>query len=103
MCTPDVARDEPERSGGQSKWKETDEHDAAETRLSARTLNAAEAASYLGVTERFVRKLVETRRIAYLKVGRLVRFQAADLDAYLKSCRVEMVERTASPRPRCRR
>jgi excisionase family DNA binding protein len=31
-------------------------------------------ATRLGVTSRFVRRLVEERRVPYLKIGRLVRF-----------------------------
>ena len=35
-------------------------------------------AERLGVGERFVRRLVEERRIPYLKIGRLVRFDTDD-------------------------
>lgn len=56
-----------------------------------RPLTLSEAAEHLNVTERYVRRLVAERRVPYLKVGRLLRFQEADLDAYLESCRVEPV------------
>ena len=49
-----------------------------------------EAAAYLSTTVRHVRRLVYERRIPYMKVGRLVRFGRADLDAYLMASRVEM-------------
>jgi excisionase family DNA binding protein len=43
-----------------------------------RPLNIAEAADGLGVTPRFVRRLVAERRIPFLKVGRHVRFDPDD-------------------------
>ena len=53
-------------------------------------LTLAEAAAYLNVTERYVRRLVAERRVAYHKVGRLLRFRAADLDALFEGGRVEV-------------
>jgi len=44
------------------------------------------AAAFLGITVRLLRELVETRRIASVKVGRLVRFRQCDLDAYVEGC-----------------
>jgi excisionase family DNA binding protein len=41
------------------------------------------------VAERYVRRLVTDRRIPYFKVGRLLRFSAEDLDAFLESSRIE--------------
>jgi excisionase family DNA binding protein len=52
-------------------------------------LTLVEAAGYLNVTERYMRRLVAERRVPYFKVGRLLRFSAADLDSYLDACRVE--------------
>ena len=49
----------------------------------------AEAASYLNVNVRYVRRLVAERRVRYLKVGRLLRFRVEDLETFLDSCRVE--------------
>ena len=54
-----------------------------------RPLSVSEAAVYLNVNVRYVRRLVAERRVTYLKVGRLLRFRASDLEAYLESCRVE--------------
>jgi excisionase family DNA binding protein len=45
--------------------------------------DVAGAASYLGVKERLIRRLVVQRRVAYVKTGRFVRFKRADLDAYV--------------------
>lgn len=61
-------------------------------------LTVAQAATYLNVNERYVRLLVSERRIAYLKLGRLIRFRPQDLDAYLASCLVP----TPEPRRRTR-
>jgi len=47
-------------------------------------LNKKEAAEYMAVTERFVTRLVAERRIAFIKVGRFVRFKEATLDEFLE-------------------
>ena len=60
--------------------------------MSGALLNIDGAAERLSVSPRFVRKLVAERRIPFLKVGRLVRFDVTDLDHWLDSCRVEMVD-----------
>jgi excisionase family DNA binding protein len=52
-------------------------------------LTLEEAAVYLTVTPRFMRRLVFERRIAHVKVGRFVRFERADLDAFLTAGRIE--------------
>lgn len=60
-----------------------------------RPLNVLEAARYLNVSERYVRRLVAERRIPFLKVGRLLRFRPHDLEEYLVACQV----RAALPHP----
>lgn len=40
------------------------------------------AAEWLGVSERMVRRLVAERRIAYVKIGRYVRFRPEDVQSY---------------------
>lgn len=52
-------------------------------------LDVTAAAEWLGVEERFVRRLVAERRVTYYKVGRHVRFDAEDLDDFLARSRVE--------------
>lgn len=47
------------------------------------------AAEYLHVSPRMVRRLTESRRLAYVKVGRHVRFRQADLDSYIAAQAVE--------------
>lgn len=46
-------------------------------------------ADLLGVSERFVRRLVEERRIPFLKIGKHVRFDRAEVESWIKSSRVE--------------
>lgn len=46
-------------------------------------LDVAQAALRLGVPVRFVRRLVAERRVRYVKLGRYVRFDPADLDALI--------------------
>jgi excisionase family DNA binding protein len=50
-------------------------------------LNVESAARYLTVSEHFVRRLVRERRITFIKVGRHVRFDPADLDAFIEQGR----------------
>jgi excisionase family DNA binding protein len=50
-------------------------------------IDLKEVAARLGVTERFVRRLVFERRIPHLKVGRLLRFAPSELDAWLDDTR----------------
>jgi excisionase family DNA binding protein len=44
-----------------------------------------EAASYLGVTERRMRRAVERREVPFTKIGKLVRFRQADLDKFIEA------------------
>lgn len=52
-------------------------------------LRVPQAATYLGVSERYVRRLVAERRVPFTKLGALVLFDRADLDALLERNRVE--------------
>jgi excisionase family DNA binding protein len=45
-------------------------------------------AERLGVTERHVRRLVAERRVPFIKWGHLLRFDPADIDAWLEEQRV---------------
>jgi len=47
------------------------------------------AAAYLSASPRFIRRLVAERRVPYVKVGRLVRLTAEDLDDFIAAGRVE--------------
>lgn len=51
------------------------------------------AAERLGVNHRHVRRLVSERRIPYVKVGRLVRFDPRDLDRWIGEQTVGTVAR----------
>jgi len=46
-------------------------------------LDVDAAAEHLGVTVRFMRRVIIERRLKHYKVGSLVRFDVADLDAYV--------------------
>ena len=54
-------------------------------------LDADAAALALGVTRRHVQRLVAERRIPFLKIGRFVRFDPAELNVWLDQQRVEAV------------
>ncbi|MEC3995896.1 excisionase family DNA-binding protein [Actinacidiphila sp. DG2A-62] len=58
-----------------------------------RLLNVAEAAERLGTGERFIRRLISERRIAFVKVGRHVRLAESVLDAYVMVNTVQPVTR----------
>jgi excisionase family DNA binding protein len=52
-------------------------------------LTVPETAAYLNTSERFVRRLISERRIAFHHVGRHVRLAMTDLDEWLAASRVE--------------
>ena len=54
-----------------------------------RLLDVSASADYLGVGERFIRRLIAERRIPYVKIGRFVRISVDDLDAYIAATRHE--------------
>ncbi|MFE0458118.1 excisionase family DNA-binding protein [Kitasatospora sp. NPDC058965] len=56
-----------------------------------RLLNLAQAAELLATTERFPRRLVAERRIAFVKVGRHVRIPESALTAYIAARTVQPV------------
>jgi excisionase family DNA binding protein len=45
-------------------------------------------ATRLGVSARFVRRLVEERRVPFVKLGRLVRFDPVEVEAWIPASRV---------------
>jgi excisionase family DNA binding protein len=51
-------------------------------------LTVPEAGEYLGTGERFIRRLITERRIAYVKLGKYVRLQRSVLDAFVDAGRV---------------
>ena len=53
-----------------------------------RYLTVCESAEYLNTSERFVRRLISERRIAFHHVGRHVRIAVADLEAFMQAGRV---------------
>jgi excisionase family DNA binding protein len=57
-------------------------------------LTVPETAVYLNTSERFVRRLLAERRIAFHHVGRHVRFALSDLDEWLLAGRVEPITTT---------
>ncbi len=51
-------------------------------------LTVAEAGEYLGTGERFIRRLITERRIAFVKVGKYVRLERSALDALVDKGRI---------------
>lgn len=56
-------------------------------------IDITRAAEHLGVTVRHVRRLVSERRIPYVKVGHLVRFDTRELGRWIDGCRNEQLRR----------
>lgn len=48
-------------------------------------LDIPQAAIALGTTDRHIRRLVETRQIPFVKVGRKVRFKQRDLERWIET------------------
>ena len=56
-----------------------------------RLLTVAEAAEVLGTTERFPRRLIEQRRIRFVRVGRHVRIPESALVEFIEAGLVEPI------------
>lgn len=54
-------------------------------------LSVDEVAARLGTTERFPRRLIEERRIEFVRVGRHVRIRESVLNAYIESRTVKPI------------
>ncbi len=50
-------------------------------------LDSPAVADWLGVTVRHVRRLVTERRIPYIKVGRLIRFDPVEIERWIDESR----------------
>jgi excisionase family DNA binding protein len=55
-------------------------------------LTIGEAAERMHMSERYVRRLVGERRIAFHRMGRCVRLRPADIDAFIAAGRVEPMD-----------
>ena len=53
------------------------------------TFDTEEAASFLGMSEAWIRKAVHLRTLPFIKIGRAVRFKRSDLEAFLDAKRIE--------------
>ncbi|RBY87455.1 helix-turn-helix domain-containing protein [Blastococcus sp. TF02A-26] len=56
-----------------------------------RLLSVEEAAEYLNVGVRFIRRVVADRRIPYVKVGKYVRIKKSALDAFIAANTIDPV------------
>jgi excisionase family DNA binding protein len=52
--------------------------------MEKRLLSIAEAAQLLGISQSFLYKLAESKSIPHLRLGRAVRFDVAQIDAWLR-------------------
>jgi excisionase family DNA binding protein len=63
----------------------------AENPPTGRLLTVAEAAEVLNTTERFPRRLIEQRRIRFVRIGRHVRIPESALREFIAAGRVEPI------------
>lgn len=56
-----------------------------------RLLDVGEVADRMGVTVRFVRRLVAQRRLPYRKLGKFVRFDPAEVEDGINARRVDSI------------
>ena len=73
-----------------------------DTARSCQYLTVAETAAYLNTSDRFVRRLIAERRIAFHRVRRHVRLALVDLEAFAQAGRVEPVTSRGVRRSICR-
>lgn len=59
-----------------------------------RYLSAEQAADYLNVTPVFIRRAASARRLRHFRIGKFIRFDPADLDAFAR-----VQEPTTGPDP----
>lgn len=68
----------------------TTRRDAAEASTD-RLLDTTETARFLGMGKRTVQELVADRKLAFVKIGRSIRFAPADLAAFVEANRVKAI------------
>jgi excisionase family DNA binding protein len=61
------------------------------TGAAAGLIDVPTLAQRLGIQVSFVRKLVDQRRIPFIRIGRLIRFDPDEVDGWLVSNRVETI------------
>jgi excisionase family DNA binding protein len=55
-------------------------------------LDVNQVADRMCVSPRFIRRLIEERRIPFCKLGKFVRFDPSDIDAWVAARRVEAAD-----------
>jgi excisionase family DNA binding protein len=65
----------------------------APTTVAPKLLTIEAAAAHIGMSPRYVRRLIAERRILFYRLGRSVRIDPADLAAHVHSGRVEPITR----------
>jgi excisionase family DNA binding protein len=61
-----------------------------------RLLTVSEAAERMGLSARTVRRLVQQRKIRYLRIGRLIRISAWDVDDFVSNSTVDPIEQPSA-------
>lgn len=66
------------------------DHDHPNENPDAKLLTIEDAAKLMTISTRHLRNLMQAKRVAYIKMGRSLRFSRSDLDAAINRMRVEM-------------
>lgn len=79
-------------SGGPQRGMSTDTPNSSSVLDSAATdwrglIDVPALAIQLGVTQRFIRRLVAEDRVPFLKIGKFVRFDPREIDKWVDKCR----------------
>ena len=61
-------------------------------RMESGFLNATEATHYLGIKMSTLYSMVERKEIPHYRIGRLIKFTKADLDAFMQERRVDRID-----------
>lgn len=64
-------------------------------RVAADLLTVEEAAERLNMSVRYVRRLIDQRRIPFHRIGRSIRIKSTDIDEHIESGRVEPLTASA--------
>lgn len=73
--------------------------------IRAPLIRLEDVADRLGVNERHIRRLIAERRVPYLKIGHLIRFDPNDIEHWIEKSRIHGPTRTSQKVkfPDCRR
>lgn len=67
------------------EWNETDCVGFGFERHDKSLMNSKEACKYMRISARTLSRLMESRKIKYIKIGKSVRYEKADIDKFIEN------------------